>query len=274
MFFPLHDNIPAKRIPVVTYLLVAINVSAFVWVSQMPTLPQEVLAHEYGFVPARMRQLAHPQPIFVPVNVVIHDAFEGDYPEQRALELAPNRWQIGRSLLTCMFLHASWLHLLTNMWFLWLFGDNVEDRLGPLPFLFLYLFGGLIASLTHWAIGPGSLVPVIGASGAIAGILGAYAVTWPLARISTFVFLVVFFTVIDVPAMVVLGVWFAAQVIAGQESLHHSGAGGVAWWSHVGGFLAGMTIMPFLSLLFAGKTKVEETGRQEAEDSPLASASP
>jgi hypothetical protein len=270
MFFPLFDNIPAKRIPVVTYLLVAINVSAFVWVSQLPTYAQEVVAYELGFVPARIAQLAHPEAIPEPVSVVVHDSFGGDYIDQRPLYLKPVPWQIGRSLLTCMFLHASWLHLLTNLWFLWLFGDNVEDRLGPLPFLFLYLFGGLIASLTHWAIAPASITPVIGASGAIAGILGAYAVTWPLARISTFVFLVVFFTVIDVPAMIVLGVWFVAQVIAGQESLHHSGAGGVAWWSHVGGFLAGMTIMPFLSLLFARKTKVEETGRQEAEDSPLA----
>ena len=268
MFFPLHDNIPAKRVPVVTYLLIAVNVLAFLWLSRLPSLSQEILAYEHGFVPARLGQLVHPQPVFVPVNVSVHEPFQGDYFARRMWELAPEPRQIGMSLLTCMFLHASWLHLLTNMWFLWLFGDNVEDRLGPLPFLFLYLLGGLIAALSHWAIAPASITPVIGASGAIAGILGAYAVTWPLARISTFVFLVVFFTVIDVPAMIVLGVWFVAQVIAGQESLHHAGASRVAWWSHVGGFLAGMTIMPFLSLLFARKTKDEETGRQGAEDAP------
>jgi membrane associated rhomboid family serine protease len=270
MFFPLHDNIPAKRIPVVTYLLVAINVLTFIWVDQMGPYQQEVLVYEHGFVPARMKQLVRPQPIFVHVNAMAYDAFQGEYQVKQSLPLAPSRRQIGMSLLTCMFFHASWLHLLTNMWFLWLFGDNVEDRLGPLPFLFLYLVGGLIASLCHWAIGPNSLVPVIGASGAIAAILGAYAVTWPLARVSTFVFLVVFFTVIDVPAMVVLGVWFVAQVLAGQASLHQLGATRVAWWSHVGGFLAGMAIMPLLSLLFARTTAKDETAERGAQDSPPA----
>jgi membrane associated rhomboid family serine protease len=270
MFFPLHDNIPARRIPVVTYLLVVINILAFVWVSQLSPHAQEILAYEHGFVPARIRQLVHPDTVVrVQVNVVIHNMFEGDTIGQRGLELSSDQWQIALSLLTCMFFHASWLHLLTNMWFLWLFGDSVEGRLGPFPFLFLYLVGGIIASLCHWAVVPTSLTPVIGASGAIAGILGAYVVTWPLARVSTFVFLVIFFTVIDIPAMVVLGVWFVAQVIAGQQSLHHPGVQAVAWWSHVGGFLAGMTIMPILSLLFAKNTDGEEFDPQEEDGASL-----
>jgi membrane associated rhomboid family serine protease len=271
MFFPLHDNIPAKRLALVTYVLMTINVLAFVWVSRLPSLPQEVWAYQHGFVPARIAQLGHPQPIFVPVNVLVHEPFRGDYYQRRALELAPDPKQIAASLLTCMFLHASWLHLLTNMWFLWLFANAVEGRLGPVPFLFLYLFCGVMASLTHWAIAPNSITPVIGASGAIAGVLGAYAVTWPLARISTFIFLVVFFTVIDIPAIIVLGVWFAVQVIAGQAALGHSWVGGVAWWSHVGGFMAGMAIMPLLSLLFARKAGGEGTLCQAAPvaDLPL-----
>ena len=167
--------------------------------------------------------------------------------EQRNLELAPDSRQIWLSLLTCMFMHGSWMHLLGNMWFLWLFGNNVEDRLGPPAYLFLYLVGGLIASAAHWRVDPTSTTPIIGASGAIAAVLGAYAVTWPWARVSTLVFLVIFVTIIDVPALVVLGVWFVAQVMAGQESLHAGGAGGVAWWAHVGGFLAGMVLMPVLS---------------------------
>jgi membrane associated rhomboid family serine protease len=276
MFFPLHDNIPAKRIPVVTYLLVLVNILAFVWIDQMQPYRQEVFVYQHGFVPARLKQFARPQPITVYVNAVVYDAFQGEYMMKQPLELPPSRWQIGTSLLTCMFFHASWLHLLTNMWFLWLFGNNVEDHLGPLPYLLLYLVSGALASLCHWAIVPGSLVPVIGASGAIAGILGAYAVTWPWARISTFVFLVVFFTVIDVPAMVVLGVWFVIQVIAGQASLHQLGASRVAWWSHVGGFLAGMALMPLLSYLFARSTVDDETdetdGEMEDEDSPLVSS--
>jgi membrane associated rhomboid family serine protease len=258
MFFPLHDNIPARRSPVVTYLLVIVNLSVFLWVSGLPSLPQELIAYRFGFVPARIGQLVHPETIKVPLNVVVHDDFRGDYYEQVALPLSPNPWQIAISLLTCMFLHGGWLHLLTNMWFLWLFGDNVEDRLGHLPYLFLYLAGGLIASLANWAVTPGSLTPVIGASGAIAGILGAYAVTWPFARISTFVVLIIFFTVIDVPALVVLGVWFVAQIMAGQAALHHAAAGGVAWWAHVGGFLAGMALMPPLCALFAEKSIEEE----------------
>jgi membrane associated rhomboid family serine protease len=269
MFFPLHDNIPARRIPVVTYLLVVINILAFVWVSQLSSHQQEVLAYEHGFVPARIRQLVHPEPVIVQVNVVIHNVFEGDLIAPRALELAPDRWRIGLSLLTCMFFHASWLHLLTNMWFLWLFGDSVEGRLGPFPFLFLYLAGGVIASLCHWAIVPASLTPVIGASGAIACILGAYVVTWPLARVSTFVFLVFFFTVIDVPAMIVLGVWFVVQVIAGHQSLHTAGVQAVAWWSHVGGFLAGMALMPILNFLFARNIDEQELELPEDDGDSL-----
>ncbi len=188
------------------------------------------------------------------------------------MELAPDPKQIVASFVTGMFLHASWLHLLTNMWFLWLFGNSVEDRLGPLPFLFLYLSCGLIASFAHWAAVPNSITPVIGASGAIAGILGAYLVTWPLARITTFVFLVVFITVIDIPALIVLGVWFAVQVIAGQMASTYAGAGSVAWWSHVGGFVAGMVIMPLLGLLFVRKGTDEKTERPPVEGCRLCDA--
>jgi membrane associated rhomboid family serine protease len=149
------------------------------------------------------------------------------------------------------------MHLLSNMWFLWLFGNNVEDRLGAFFYLFLYLLGGLIASAMHWAIDPTSTIPVIGASGAIAAVLGAYAVTWPWARVSCLVVLVVFVTIIDVPALLVLGVWFVAQVLSGQEALRHAGGGGVAWWAHVGGFLAGMALMPPLNAMLGGGRRVE-----------------
>ena len=262
MFFPLRDNLSARRIPLVTYVLMTISVLAFFWVSRLPTLPQEVWAYQHGFVPARISQLSNPRPMYVPVNVPVCDPFRGEYYEQRSLKLAADPKQIAASLLTCMFLHATWIHLVTNMWFLWLFGYAVEDRLGQALFLFLYLCGGVVASLTHWALTPNSITPLIGASGAIAGVLGAYAVTWPLARISTFIFLVAFFTVVDVPAMVVLGVWFVAQVMAGQALANHAVAGGVAWWAHVGGFLAGMTLMPLLCLLFGGR------GDNRREESP------
>lgn len=251
--FPLYDNNPTEHTPLVTYLLVAINVLVFFWMSRMPDLRQEVLAYQHGFVPARIKQLSQPNApnawINIPVRVAVHDPIWGQRVEQGEIRLAPNPRQVWLSLLTCMFMHGSWMHLLSNMWFLWLFGNNVEDRLGPFFYIFLYLLGGLIASALHWAIAPDSTVPVIGASGAIAAVLGAYAIEWPWARVSCLVILVVFVTIIDVPALLVLGVWFVAQVLAGQESLRHAGGAGVAWWAHVGGFLAGVALMPPLSAL-------------------------
>lgn len=256
-FIPFHDDHPTRRTPLVTYALVAVNVLVFLWMSRLPELQQQVLAYQHGFVPARVRQLSQHEPILVPINVAIVDPYWGEQIEPRAIELPADPRQIWLSLVTCMFLHGSWMHLLGNMWFLWLFGNSVEDRLGPLGYLFLYLVGGLIASGAHWKMDPTSTVPIIGASGAIAAVLGAYAVTWPWARVSTLVFLVIFVTIIDVPALVVLGVWFVAQLLAGQQSLHAAGSGGVAWWAHVGGFLAGMVLMPLLSAL-VGNAKTED----------------
>jgi membrane associated rhomboid family serine protease len=248
--FPLYDNNPIQRTPVVTYLLVAINVVVFLWMSRLSEVQQEVLAYQHGFVPARVIQLSQPRPIQVPIEVAVYDPFLGGHIEQRALELPANPRQIWASLFTCMFMHGGWMHLLLNMWFLWLFGDNVEDRLGPVLYLFIYIVGGLLGSGVHWWANPNSMVPVIGASGAIAAVLGAYAITWPWARVSTLVVLVVFVTIIDIPALVVLGAWFVGQVL----SLGNAANSGVALWAHVGGFMAGMALMPPLSLL-AGATE-------------------
>lgn len=256
--FPLYDNNPTRRTPLVTYALVAINVLAFYWVSKLAPLQREVLTYQHGFVPARIMQLSQPEPIFVPVEVAVHDPFWGNRVEHRAIELAPVREQIWLSLVTCMFLHGGWMHLLGNMWFLLLFGNNVEDRLGSIFYLILYFAGGMLASGVHWAVDPTSTMPVIGASGAIAAVLGAYAITWPWARVSCLIFLLVFVTIIDVPALVVLGAWFLVQVLEGHRALVHSQIGGVAWWAHVGGFLAGIVLMPVLSFL-AGSARVHQT---------------
>ncbi len=243
--FPLYDNNPTERTPVVTFLLMAINVVVFLWASRLPDWRQQTLAYQHGFVPARISQLRNPRPISVPVEVPVNDAFWGGRRiEQRALRLDPVPEQIGMSLLTCMFLHGGWAHLLGNMWFLWLFGNNVEDRLGPVRYLILYLTGGLIASGAHWLVTPASTVPVIGASGAIAAVLGAYAITWPWARVSTLVVLVVFVTIVDVPALIVLGAWFLMQLMMSQGG---AASGGVAWWAHIGGFVAGVGLMTLLS---------------------------
>jgi membrane associated rhomboid family serine protease len=247
--FPLYDNNPTERTPVVTFLLVAVNVLVFLWMSRLPDWRQELITYQHGFVPARVMQLRQPLPIRVPVKVAVEDPFWGERIERRAIVLEPSPAEIGASLITCMFMHGSWMHLLSNMWFLWLFGNNVEDRLGKFFYVFLYLLGGLLASGLHWMMEPTSTAPVIGASGAIAAVLGAYAVTWPWARVSCLVFLVVFVTIIDVPALIVLGSWFVLQVLGGQRALNSPIAGGVAWWAHVGGFLAGMFLMPLLCTL-------------------------
>jgi membrane associated rhomboid family serine protease len=143
--------------------------------------------------------------------------------------------------VTSMFLHGGWLHLSGNMLFLWVFGGNVEDRLGHGRFLALYLLAGFIASFTQILMSPDSLVPVIGASGAIAGVLGAYLFLFPRARVLTLVFILLFPLLVDLPAIAVLVIWFANQFLAGVASLETGEAlyGGVAYWGHVGGFLAG-----------------------------------
>jgi membrane associated rhomboid family serine protease len=264
--FPLYDDVPIRRTPVVTYVLVAINVLVFVWSSHLPWLAQQKLAYQHGFVPKRMSLIEQDRAVVAPIQIPVYSPFWGRGVQEQELVLPPDRRQIWLSLLTCMFLHGSWMHVLGNMWFLWIFGDNVEDRLGRLRYLVLYFSAGLIASLCHWAVAPMSTTPVIGASGAIAGVLGAYAVTWPWARVSTLIFLVIFVTVVEIPALVVLGAWFLLQLWAGQESLRQAHGGGVAWWAHVGGFLAGMALMP---LLGAGRREGREetgTGSEGAND--------
>jgi len=246
MFIPLHDDNPTRRTPVVTFLVIGLNVLVQLWSSHLNPVEQQLFAYRYGFVPARIMQLSHKEPVYAPLRVEKLHLFWGPYVEEHLVRLDPQPRQICLSLITCMFLHGGWLHLIGNMWFLWLFGNNVEDRLGPVRYLVLYLGGGLIAGLSHWAVTPQSLVPVIGASGAVAAVLGAYAITWPWARVSVLMVLVIFLTVIDVPALFVLGIWFIAQVLAGQESLREASLGGVAWWAHVGGFLAGVAVMPLL----------------------------
>jgi membrane associated rhomboid family serine protease len=264
MFIPLYDENPVRRIPIVTYGLVAINVLVFVWSTQQADLQQQLLVYRHGFIPARISQLSTHQQIVVPVEEVVMNRFWGPVAVQRPLLLDSNPREIWSSLFTCMFLHGSWMHLIGNMWFLYMFGNNVEDRLGALPYLFLYLAGGLIASGSHWLFDSRSLIPVIGASGAVAVILGSYTIEWPWARVHTLVFLVFFVTIIEVPALVVNGVWFIAQVAAGQESLRRAPSGGVAWWAHVGGFLAGMVLMPIFSAVFADRKNevkwFDETG--------------
>ncbi|MGH9711501.1 MAG: rhomboid family intramembrane serine protease, partial [Candidatus Acidiferrales bacterium] len=146
-------------------------------------------------------------------------------------------------LFTSMFLHAGWLHIIGNMWFLWLFGPNVEDRLGPSPYLGFYLVCGLGAGIAQTLFSLGSTIPGLGASGAIAGVLGAYVIFFPSSRILTLVTLFFWWFFARLPAVLFIGLWFAVQFFSGIGSLGSSQTGGVAWWAHVGGFLLGMLLV-------------------------------
>jgi membrane associated rhomboid family serine protease len=216
MIIPLRDNIPSKNVPVVNNLLIGINVIVFVFqMMQGSDFAFQRLVYEYGLVPARFTA-----------------------PEL-AVRVGPGHGVF--TLLSFMFLHGGFWHLLGNMWFLYIFGDNVEDRLGPVRYAAFYLSCGLISGLTHIALNTHSLVPTIGASGAIAGVMGAYFLLHPSSRILTLILIIIFPWFVEIPSFFFLGLWFIIQLF--NASAHHGTVGGIAWWAHVGGFLSGMLLL-------------------------------
>jgi membrane associated rhomboid family serine protease len=217
---PLRDANPTRRLPVITLALIAACFAVFAYeLTILAAAGEDGLNQfffDYGVVPSD----------------VTHAIATGRF-------LAPAI----ATIFTSMFLHGGWLHILGNMLYLWIFGNNVEDRLGRVPFLLFYLVGGAAAALTQVAINPESREPLVGASGAIAAALGAYLVLYPGARILSLVFLGFFYQLIEVPALVVLGFWFVLQLIDGLGSLGGSNAqGGVAFFAHIGGFAFGVVI--------------------------------
>lgn len=252
MIFPIQDDNPTRRFPIATVAIIVLNVFSLLYVSQLNDFKQRVLTRYFGFVPKRIEQIKNQQPLTLDLYPDEHIRRMQGLPvppgSQRRLELPPERLNICMTLVTSLFLHGGLMHLLSNMWFLWLFGNNIEDRLGSIPFLWFYILGGVAATLCHAyaSRGAGAEVPVIGASGAVAVTLGAYAVTFPVARVKCLIFIVIFFTFVELPALVVLGFWFAGQLIHGLQGLNFNMGGGVAWWAHVGGFTVGALIMPFL----------------------------
>lgn len=227
---PLRDANPTRRSPVVTLGLIGASVAVFIYELgvQADGGDRALLRFylEYGVVPARLSA-----------------AFAaGDLVSPAVL-----------AVFTSMFVHGGWLHLLGNMLYLWIFGDNVEDRLGRGLFLVFYLVGGVAAALTQWAIDPASEVPLVGASGAIAAVLGAYLVLFPHARVLSLVLVGFFYQLVAVPAVLVLGFWFLLQLLNGVLSLGMpSAGGGVAFFAHIGGFVAGVV----LALPFRGRRPV------------------
>lgn len=214
---PLRDINPSRSTPVVTLALIVVNTVVFLYQLSLERTAQLALLNGLGFVPARLPlALRSPEMSFV-------DA------------LLP--------LWTSMFLHGGFLHLLGNVWFLWVFGDNVEDRLGHLRFLVFYLLCGAGAGVAHALVELQSTVPTVGASGAVSGVLGAYFVLFPRSRVITLVPLVFVFLTVRLPAMVVLGYWFLIQFFSGLGTLGGDQTAGVAWWAHIGGFVFGMLLL-------------------------------
>jgi len=208
---PLKDNIPHRRLPVITTFLLLVNILVFIYQHLLRYEILERLIYIYGFVPQR---------IFMP-----------DISFRTKII----------SLFTSMFMHANFLHLFGNCLYLWIFADNVEDRLGHLNFLIFYLLCGISATFVHTLFNLHSKIPTIGASGAIAGVLGAYFLMFPSARVLTLIPFFFFWEIVEIPAFFFLGFWFLYQFMLGVFSL--SATGGIAFWAHIGGFVAGMFLL-------------------------------
>ncbi len=207
---PLRDSLPSRSFPAVTVWLIVVNVVVFLFEWSLEPFSRNHFLSAYALV-----------------------------PDSLALS----------SLATSMFLHGGWMHLIGNMWFLWIYGDNVEDILGRGKFLFFYLACGIAAALVHLLFNPGSRIPTVGASGAIAGVMGAYMVKYPHARITTLIPIIIFFTTVDLPAWFILIYWFVIQIFSGVGELATSAnvqQGGVAWFAHIGGFLVGAILIKVL----------------------------
>jgi membrane associated rhomboid family serine protease len=254
---PIKDNIPTDRFPLITVVIIAINVAVFLFLQgpslrggdQVETKP----VVEYGAVPYRVTHSGKDCDLEVqrdPVSgglVAQKIICQGtpDYRDAQARNavLRVDDAPAFLTLLTSMFMHGGWLHIVFNMLFLWIFGNNVEDSMGRLKFAVFYLLGGLAAVLAQVAVDPSSTAPTVGASGAIAAVLGGYMLLYPRARVLTVVFLFFFFTFIEIPALVMLGIWLFLQFLpaVGQLATPDVGnGGGVAYFAHLGGFLFGM----------------------------------
>jgi len=216
---PLRDLNPSRTFPIINYLLIVVNI--FVFLSEL-TLGKHLgqFVAQFGVIPLRFVEDIH-----------------------------MHRFDIGTFLPfgSSMFLHGGWMHLLGNMLFLYIFGDNVEDQFGHVPYVLFYFVAGFVAAGTQVYISPHSAVPMVGASGAIAGVLGAYVCMFPTAKVSTLVPIFIFLQIVELPAFLFLGFWFLVQILSGLMALGiGADAGGVAWWAHIGGFAVGIVSFSFL----------------------------
>ena len=218
---PIRDTLRSRRFPFMNYALIALCAAAFV-LELRAGAEIDAFIDAHALYPGRFVALVAKRGLLDPAL----------YPP----------------LFSSMFLHAGFAHFAGNMLFLWIFGDNVEDRLGHLGYFVFYLVGGVVAGLAHVAASPASVVPTVGASGAIAAVMGAYMLLYPGARIESLVIVFVFVRVISVPAFVWLGLWFVFQVVSGSADSRDSGEGGVAWFAHIGGFAFGAAVVLLLGM--------------------------
>ena len=217
---PLRDENPSKTIPIVNTFLILANLTVFLYAIFLVPRGSEPLVLRLGFIP---------------------------YEITNAVDLSPkNIVPVPLTILTAMFMHGGWLHLLSNMLYLWIFGDNVEDILGHFKYLVFYLMCGVMASLTHGLLNLSSQVPTVGASGAIAGVLGAYMLHFPTARIRTLLIVFIFVQVVSIPAIILLGYWILIQVLSGITEFGSRKTGGIAWFAHVGGFVTGLFLITIM----------------------------
>ena len=216
MFLPLRDDNPHDTKPIVTWALIALCVAVFLWQQGLDQRAAQLAVLSYGVIPADLFGTAELNPIISPLPA----------------------WM---TIFTSMFLHGGWMHLGGNMLYLWIFGDNVEASMGRGKFLLFYLICGFAAAMTQSLAAPGSTIPMIGASGAVAGVLGAYLILHPFANIRVLMFLIIFITMINVPAWIVLGFWFLGQLLS--QAGTSAGQPGVAFLAHIGGFIAGAALI-------------------------------
>lgn len=243
---PLRDNIPSRSTPVVTYALLAINIAVFLL--QLTVQAQSEVRHNellmtYGMKPEFLVGWLRDEVVEVTRTVAVQGRF-GLQAREVTYLVEPTFQNSILPYFTCMFLHGGLLHLGSNMLYLWIFGDNVEDTLGRWRFLAFYLLAGFAGSVTHTLFEWGSTIPTIGASGAIAGVLGGYMLRYPKAKVLSLVPLGFIITMIEVPAVILLGLWFVLQVFQGLSPEQT----GVASWAHAGGFVAGLVLMAILTL--------------------------
>ncbi len=253
--FPLKDNIPTEHFPVVTVTLIALNVLAYFFfqhgtISFGDPTGTDYLQNlfDYAWIPVELTD---------DVQCVPDQSFQAvacgpDVPDQPPVYV---------TVFTAMFMHGGLLHLGGNMLFLWIFGNNVEDSMGPLKFIVFYLLAGIAATALQTAFNADSAVPNIGASGAVAGVLGGYLLLFPRARVITVIFIIFFFTIVELPAILILGFWFVQQLLFGYFGLSSGGeGGGVAYLAHVGGFVFGLAAIKLFASEQRRRSQIERVG--------------